>query len=136
MSRKIPDYDIMFIKNGHNQARLRRQASGRRKGIIYFSNYYGLGAYMLSNNALRRSISRKAHELKMAITKELGVGKNGKDGHLIDTLVISKVVPGGNFKDRMTYEVYSTKPERYLPAMTQRENKILKAIKDISSVPG
>ena len=129
--RRIPSFDITKINSTYNQTRLRRQADGRRKGILYFSNYVGLGTYMRNDNQLRRLMSRKAWATRKALGDAIGRSTRGEDGHLADTLVVKKRVPGGVYNDRMTYDVYSTQPNRFIPAILAKEGAIKKAMMEV-----
>ena len=123
----IPKYDVTKMQDSFNQKRLDRQASGRRSGVLYFSDWYGMSHLLLNSPALRA-------ELKKAIVER---HDGERDQRLRDTLRVRKVVPGGAQMDRATFEIYSTNPERFWPALIQKEKRakaISKALREVAAV--
>lgn len=134
----IPKYDVTKMQDSFNQKRLDRQASGRRSGVLYFSDWYGMSHLLLNSPALRAELFRKAWATKKALKKAIGERHDGeRDQRLRDTLRVRKVVPGGAQMDRATFEIYSTNPERFWPALIQKEKRakaISKALREVAAV--
>lgn len=134
----IPKYDVTKMQDSFNQKRLDRQASGRRAGVLYFSDWYGMSHLLLNSPALRAELFRKAWATKKALKKAIGERHDGeRDQRLRDTLRVRKVVPGGAQMDRATFEIYSTSPERFWPALIQKEKRakaISKALREVAAV--
>lgn len=134
----IPKYDVTKMQDSFNQKRLDRQASGRRPGVLYFSDWYGMSHLLLNSPALRAELFRKAWATKKALKKAIGERHDGeRDQWLRDTLRVRKVVPGGAQMDRATFEIYSTNPGRFWPALIQKEKRakaISKALREVAAV--
>lgn len=133
-----PRYDVTKINDSFNQKRLDRQASGRRTGVLYFSDFYGMGQLLLNSPALRAELFRKAWATKKALKKAIGERHDGaRDQRLRDTLRVRKVIPGGIQVDRATFEIYSTNPERFWPALIAKEKRakaLSKAMREVEAV--
>lgn len=134
----IPKYDVTKMQDSFNQKRLDRQASGRRPGVLYFSDWYGMSHLLLNSPALRAELFRKAWATKKALKKAVGERHDGeRDQRLRDTLRVRKVIPGGAQMDRATFEIYSINPERFWPAIIQKEKRakaISKALREVAAV--
>lgn len=133
-----PKYDVTKIQDSFNQKRLDRQASGRRPGVLYFSDWYGMSHLLLNSPALRAELFRKAWATKKALKKAIGERHDGeRDQRLRDTLRVRKVIPGGAQMDRATFEIYSTNPKRFWPAIIQKEKRakaISKALREVAAI--
>ena len=125
---RIPAFDKTKKANAFNQNRLRKQASGQRKGVLYFSDYWGM------RKVLYRALRAKAEIVSQALKYNIGTSDDHPGRyHLKDTIRVRRRVPSGAKHDRQTYEIYSTVPERFIPAVTQLEKRRLAITKAIQS---
>lgn len=131
---RIPAFDKTKKANAFNQNRLRKQASGQRKGVLYFSDYWGMRKVLLRSKPLNRVLRAKAEMVSQALQYNIGTSDDHPGRyHLKDTIRVRRRVPSGAKHDRQTYEIYSTVPERFIPAVTQLEKRRLAITKAIQS---
>ena len=79
-------------------------------------------------------LAPKAEIVSQALKYNIGTSDDHPGRyHLKDTIRVRRRVPSGAKHDRQTYEIYSTVPERFIPAATQLEKRRLAITKAIQS---